>query len=317
MALDQVQNFNMGSVTATTATTVSYSNTGSVPFPVTGNPYNIVIWNTTVAALPQLDPNVAIFRVTSATSSTFTGSWVDPSNEYASASTLSLISGDVYTCILSLTAKMIEDLNTLLFGNLVSANLSSSAGIVGSQLSSPLVLNQNVTLGGTTTNSGTISGGTVSGSTLSGTTTNSGTISGGAVNPATLDVTSSATINDPTFTGTPHGNPYDIASGVSGPIAGSQYVLFFNAVRSVNIPANFSGSIAKVLTSFTNAATFTIYHNGTSIGSFSFAASGTVATFATSSAFTLAVGDELTVQAPSTSDVTAANLGITIYEDLS
>lgn len=310
MALDQVQNFNMGSVTATTATTVSYSNTGSVPFPVTGNPYNIVIWNTTVAALPQLDPNVAIFRVTSATSSTFTGSWVDPSNEYASASTLSLTSGDVYTCILSLTAKMIEDLNTLLFGNLVSSNLSGNAGILGSQLASPLTLDQNITLGGTLTN-GTFNTPTLSSPTITGTATLA------TADVTTLDVTGTATLNNPTFTGTPHGNPYDIASGVSGPIGASQYVLFFNAVRAINIPANFSGSIAKVLTSFTNAATFTIYHNGTSIGSFSFAASGTVATFATSSAFTLAVGDELTVQAPSTADATAANLGITIYEDLS
>ena len=112
------------------------------------------------------------------------------------------------------------------------------------------------------------------------------------------------------------GMPYDISSGVSGPIAGSQYVMDFLAVRSVNIPANFAGSIAKVLTAFTSAATYTIYHNGTSVGSFAFAAGGTVATFATSSVFTLAVGDELTIQAPSTSDSTAANLAITILANL-
>ena len=112
------------------------------------------------------------------------------------------------------------------------------------------------------------------------------------------------------------GLPCDIASGISGPIAGSQYVLYFDAVREVNIPANFSGSLASVLTAFTDAATYTIYHNGTSVGTISFAASGTSGTFSTSSAFTLAVGDNLTIQAPSTADATAANLAITILANL-
>ena len=109
---------------------------------------------------------------------------------------------------------------------------------------------------------------------------------------------------------------YDIAGGVSGPIAGSQYVLFFNVVRAINVPANFAGSISEVLTAFTSAATFTIYHNGTSVGTISFAASGTVGTFSTSSAFTMAVGDNMTIQAPSTADATAANLAITILANL-
>ena len=110
--------------------------------------------------------------------------------------------------------------------------------------------------------------------------------------------------------------PYDIASGVSGPIGASQYVAYFLSPRSINIPANFSGSLASVLTSFTSAATFTIYHNGTSVGTISFAASGTSGTFSTSSAFTLAIGDSLTIQAPSTADPSAANLTITIMATL-
>lgn len=312
MSLDQAQNLTLGSVSATTATTVSYTNQGAVVFPTSGNPYNITIWNSSVASLPQLDSNVSIFRVTSATSTTFTGTWVDPSDEYASGTTLSLISGDVYNCILSLTAKMIEDLNTLLFGGLVSANLSATAGIVGSQLSSPLTLNQNVTLGGTTTNSGTISGGAVNPATLDV----SGTSTLATADVTTLDVTGTATLNDPTFTGTPHGNPYDQGSGVSGPIAASQTVLYSLAVRSFTIPTNFGSSLAKVLTAFTSAATYTIYHNGTSVGTISFAASGTVGTFSTVTAFTLAVGDSLTVVAPSTADATAANLNITLEASL-
>ena len=109
---------------------------------------------------------------------------------------------------------------------------------------------------------------------------------------------------------------YDIAGGVSGPIAGSQIVLYFLAVRALNIPANFAGSISEVLTAFTSAATYTIYHNGTSVGTISFAASGTAGTFSTSSAFTMAVGDNMTIQAPSTADATAANLAITILANL-
>jgi hypothetical protein len=106
--------------------------------------------------------------------------------------------------------------------------------------------------------------------------------------------------------------PYDIASGVSGPIGASQYVAYFLSPRSINIPANFSGSLASVLTSFTSAATFTIYHNGTSVGTISFAAGGTTGTFSTGSGFTLNPGDSLTIQAPSTADATAANLSIII-----
>ena len=320
MSLDMAQNFCSGTVTATTSTTVTYSNTGAVDFPTTLTaPYDITIWNSTLYSVPQFDPNVSIFRVTSATSTVFTGSWVSPSDEYAAGTTLSLISGDVYSCTLFITAKMIEDLNTLLFGNLTSSNLSSTAGITGSQLSSPLDLSQNVTLGGTTTNSGTISGGTVSGATLSGTTTNSGTISGGTVNPSTITSSGLITANgglNITTSGPFTGLPYDIAGGISGPIAGSQYVLFFDAVREVNIPADFTGSLASVLTAFTDAATYTIYHNGTSVGTISFVASGTSGTFSTSSAFTLVIGDSLTIQAPSTPDPTAANLAITILANL-
>ena len=112
------------------------------------------------------------------------------------------------------------------------------------------------------------------------------------------------------------GLPCDIASGISGPIAGSQVVFDFIAVRAVNIPANFAGSLANVRTSFTNSATYTIYFQGTDIGTLSFAAGGYNGTFSTASAFTLVVGDTLQIVAPSTPDPTAANLAITILANL-
>ena len=109
---------------------------------------------------------------------------------------------------------------------------------------------------------------------------------------------------------------YDIAGGVSGPIAGSQIVLYFIAVRALNIPANFTGSLCVVGTAFTNAATYTIYHNGTSVGTISFAAGGTSGTFSASSAFTLAIGGTIYIGSPSTADPTAQNLTITILANL-
>lgn len=128
----------------------------------------------------------------------------------------------------------------------------------------------------------------------------------------TAETTGSAFSLPSSFTGL----PYDISSGISGTIAASQYALYFLAVRPVNIPANFSGSFCSVLTAFTSASTYTIFHNGSSVGTISFAANGTVGTFSTSSAFTLAIGDSLEVQAPSTADETAANLSITIEATL-
>ena len=115
--------------------------------------------------------------------------------------------------------------------------------------------------------------------------------------------------------------PYDIASGVSGPISASQYVMFFVATRLTNIPAyNNNNFLARVITSFTNSATFTIYHNSggtvTTIGTFTFPAGSTIATFSATSVVELLIEDYLFIQAPSTADPTAANLAITIMATL-
>ena len=129
---------------------------------------------------------------------------------------------------------------------------------------------------------------------------------------------------NPSFSGgltVPIGQPqtgiiYDIVGGVSGPIAANQYVLFFKAIRAVNVPANMGNSTAQVNTAFTSAATFVVYHNGVVEASLLFSAGGTIGTFTTSSAFTLAVGDILLIQAPGTADATANTLAITIEATL-
>ena len=118
--------------------------------------------------------------------------------------------------------------------------------------------------------------------------------------------------------GTPvTGIPYDIVSGVSGPITSSQYVLAIVPPRKVNIPANFEGSQAQVLGStFTNAASFSIYNGGTLIGTLSFSAGASSGSFSTASAFTILAGSEFYIIAPSTADPSAANLTITIMATL-
>ena len=137
-------------------------------------------------------------------------------------------------------------------------------------------------------------------------------------------ITVPAIAGNPSFSGgltVPIGQPqtgiiYDIVGGVSGPIAANQYVLFFKAIRAVNVPANMGNSTAQVNTAFTSAATFVVYHNGVVEASLLFSAGGTIGTFTTSSAFTLAVGDILLIQAPGTADATANTLAITIEATL-
>jgi hypothetical protein len=91
-------------------------------------------------------------------------------------------------------------------------------------------------------------------------------------------------------------------------INASQVVFYLFAQRNLQFAANLSGSGGLVaLVAATASATFNILHNGTSIGSAVFAADGTVAAI-TTSAFTMAAGDTLEIQAPATADATLSGL---------
>lgn len=78
------------------------------------------------------------------------------------------------------------------------------------------------------------------------------------------------------------------------------------------IPAGLSGSQGAATTAATTAATFNIAKNGTNIGTMTFAASATTATFSMNFATDFNTGDVLTILAPATPDATLADLAWTI-----
>lgn len=106
---------------------------------------------------------------------------------------------------------------------------------------------------------------------------------------------------------------YDVAGGCVSTPSASGYVLNFIAVRNFQIPSGAVGSYAKAQTAATAEATFTIYKNGVSIGTFVFAAAGTTATFNSfGSTVSFTAGDVLTIKAPGSADATLADIGITL-----
>ncbi len=106
----------------------------------------------------------------------------------------------------------------------------------------------------------------------------------------------------------------------------SQEIFRYNCRRTLNFPANFSGTVGGIScisagsakTAATGSTTFIVNRitSGvtTQIGTIVFAASGTVPTFTTTSGAveTLSVGDILTVIGPATADATLANWAVTL-----
>lgn len=109
--------------------------------------------------------------------------------------------------------------------------------------------------------------------------------------------------------------PYDICSCVLGKPDAGATVFMALAVRSFNIPSSFTGSQAKASTAATASSVFTVYKNGSSIGTFTFAASGSTATFSGAGG-AVAAGDLLTIVAPGSQDATLANIAFTISGNL-
>ncbi len=109
--------------------------------------------------------------------------------------------------------------------------------------------------------------------------------------------------------------PYDVGSCVIGKPDAGATVAVIAVVRAFTIPSNFTGSSAKAGVAATAPATFTVNKNGSSIGTFAFAASGTTGTFSGAGA-TFAAGDVISVVAPGTQDATLANIAFTIAGNL-
>lgn len=102
--------------------------------------------------------------------------------------------------------------------------------------------------------------------------------------------------------------PYDVGAYVPGVPAASQVVARMPAVRAFTLPVGLTDSQGNALVAATATTDFDIQKNGLSIGTMSFAAAATSATFTFSSAISFAAGDILAVVAPATPDATLAGV---------
>jgi len=106
--------------------------------------------------------------------------------------------------------------------------------------------------------------------------------------------------------------PYVLGLTYDGSPDNSEVILRQKTVLAFSLPASLTGSYFYSEVAATGASTFTLKKNGGSIGTILFSSSATtgVATFSTSVSF--AVGDKLTIEAPSSADATLADLGFTL-----
>jgi hypothetical protein len=109
--------------------------------------------------------------------------------------------------------------------------------------------------------------------------------------------------------------PYDSTIWQAGLPGASQVLLNTKMARAVAYAANFAGSTcAPSDVAATASAVFSIKKNGTTVGSATYAASGTVATFTSvgGAAVSFAVGDVLTVVAPASQDATLSGIALVL-----
>lgn len=106
--------------------------------------------------------------------------------------------------------------------------------------------------------------------------------------------------------------PYDIGAFCAGKPTASEVLLRFVATRAFNLPASLTDSQVKAGTAATATTDFDLQKNGSSIGTVSFAASGTTATFTFASAVSFAAGDILAIIAPASADATLADISFTL-----
>jgi len=111
--------------------------------------------------------------------------------------------------------------------------------------------------------------------------------------------------------GAVQGPAYISGSWPGSPAAG-QVIERYIFATAVTFSAGLGGSYGSAGTAATAVANFTIAKNGTVIGTMSFAAGATGASFTMASTATFAAGDVLTITAPSPADATLANLAWTL-----
>lgn len=84
------------------------------------------------------------------------------------------------------------------------------------------------------------------------------------------------------------------------------------ATQTTVLPIGLPTSSATASVAATGSTVFTIKHNGTTVGTITFAASATVGSFSFTGTVNLAIGDTLQVVAPASPDATLANITIII-----
>jgi len=82
--------------------------------------------------------------------------------------------------------------------------------------------------------------------------------------------------------------------------------------RVVTFPASLTGSYASATVAATASTVLTIKNNGSSVGTITFAASGTTGTFTFASPVVTAAGDIITVENQATADATLANISFSM-----
>jgi hypothetical protein len=106
--------------------------------------------------------------------------------------------------------------------------------------------------------------------------------------------------------------PYDISGQVIGKPENGATVMYFISPRSFSIPSGLSGSIARCATNASASTVLTLFKNGVSFGTITFASGSANATLASASGSSFASGDVLTVVNQAVADTTLANIGFTI-----
>lgn len=91
-----------------------------------------------------------------------------------------------------------------------------------------------------------------------------------------------------------------------------QLLLLHVLSQSIDFADNLPGSQAVAGTAANAETVFSIQHDGTEVATCTFAAAGTVGTFAAASEFTIAAGETFSIVGPSTPDATLADITFTV-----
>jgi len=105
---------------------------------------------------------------------------------------------------------------------------------------------------------------------------------------------------------------YDIGSTYNGAIPDGAVLLRYPMPRAIELPVGLTASAGVAAVTASSQAVFNIQKNGGTVGTMTFAAASTTATFSAASATTFAAGDVLTVVGPATADSTLADIGLSL-----